>query len=239
MTTLPVHSSKGFHRLSGTSRRQFLRHLSVLCAAASTTALPSTPQAAIGDADLTARTSVQLARIKRTLDPKTMAGCRKVADKLAPRMPALLKGPDWQNQMIKAIVKELKAGDLLPVDRPPLDPACANEADRLRSEAQNIRPHANAVAASIAAAAAAVSTIPVTGPIIVAILVLIAAVLILIAQIIAKAREDESAAKEKPAGSKDAKADKEADDRLRLLKSDVVVEMESHPDCEFSTKKKH
>ncbi len=181
---------------------------------------------------------MQWARIRRTLGPKVIAGCGNVADKLARRMPALLKGPDWQNQTIKAIAKELKAADLLPVDSPRLDPACANEADRLRSQAQNNRPSANSVAASITAAAAAVSAIPVTGPIIAAILVLIAAIVILIAQIIATEREEESAGKEKRASSNDAKTDKEADDRLRQLKSDVVAEMESHPDCEFSTKRK-
>lgn len=227
------------------SRRMFLTRVSALCAAAAANAIPAA-NAAPDNTNLAARTAVQWARIKRTLSPTEMAGCRKVAEKFAPRVHELLKGPDWQTQTLKTIALELKAAGVIPVEWPPLDPKCAKEAERLRGEAQDVaHGPSNAIAAALAVAAAAVATVPVVGPIIAAILLAIAAVIILIGQILAKTLEDQAAAKERQAGRKEAEAEKkketakkekETADKIRELQSDLVAEMESHPDCEFKKK---
>lgn len=171
-----------------------------------------------------------------------MAGCRKAADRLIPRLGALLKGPQWESQTFKAIADELKQAGVYPDHPPPLSPECA-EAEALRGEAGSISssPH-GAVSAGTAVAAAVVATVPGVGPVIAAVLLLIAAVIILIGQIIAKALEDQAAAKEKDlaAAKKDQAAKKEKEEQATKIKKAqrrVTDEMARRDDCTLFGKK--
>ena len=150
------------------TRRRFLSCASVILAGTVVASTPARWSFADDDA--------QWARLQRGLSQKSMAGCRKAADRLAPRLGALLKGPQWESQMFRAIEDELKQVGVYP-DRPPAPgPGCA---------------------AASGADGAAVATLPGIGPMIAAVLALVAAVIVLIGQIIAKGLEDQAAAKER------------------------------------------
>ena len=184
----------------------------------------------------------QWARLQRGLSQKSMAGCRKAADRLMPRLGALLKGPQWEGQTYKAIVDELKQAGVYPDRPPPLSPECA-EAEALRGEAASTSSSSGAVGAGLAVAAAAVATLPVVGPIIGAVLLLIAAVIILIGQIIAKALEDQAAAKEGDQAAqkeKDQAAQKDKEEqatKVKKMQRRVTDEMARRDDCTLFGKK--
>jgi hypothetical protein len=216
--------------VTSASRRRFLKRASLLFLAAAVSRI-----AAAAPQDV-APLMNQSARINRALGPQTMAQCRKAAENLMPRIRSLLKTPNWETETVKAIVAELKFVGAFRIDRAPLDPKCAQEAERLRGDAEGTRATSNAVSAAITAASAVVSIAPPAGPIIAAILAMIAAVMILIGQLITKAKEDEAARKEKKAGLKELEAEREDTKRLDKLTSDFVAELELHPDCELAKK---
>ncbi len=211
------------------SRRQFLQRIALLCVAAAVTPIDVALASARNVGSLKARTAAQLGRIGRGLDPKTMAACRKAAGNLTPHAMALLTGPDWEAQTIKAVVDELKKARAYPDRRPPLDGACAKEeADRLRSEAGSRNPTSPAVATSLGVAKAV--TLPYVGDVIAAVLMVIAAVVVLIGPSIASAPEDPAATKKKRAETKES--EKEAAVRLRKLQESLVVKLEGVDDCD-------
>jgi Na+-transporting methylmalonyl-CoA/oxaloacetate decarboxylase gamma subunit len=198
------------------TRRRFLSCASALLAGTVVATIPARWSFADTDA--------QWARLQRGLSQKSMAGCRKAADRLAPRLGALLKGPQWESQTFKAIADELKQAGVYPDHPPPLSPGCA---DALRGEASSTSSTTGSVDASLAAAATVVATLPGVGAVIAAVLAAIAAVLILIGQIIAKAKEDQAAAKEK----------EEQDAKVKKLQRRVTDEMERKDDCILFGKK--
>ena len=204
MTVLPARH-RGRPAVRNATRRRFLRCAAALLAGT----LISPPPGRISFA---ADSDAQWARLQRGLSQETMAGCRKAADRLMPRLGALLNGPQWESQTFKAIVDELKQAGVYPDHPPPRSPECA-EAESLRGEAASTISRLPAPSsAGLAVAAAAVATVPGVGPVIAAVLLVIAAVVILIGQIIAKALEDQAAAKE---GSGRAKKDQAARKRRK------------------------
>jgi Na+-transporting methylmalonyl-CoA/oxaloacetate decarboxylase gamma subunit len=210
------------------SRRQFLqRSIALLLVGAALSAFPT--KFAFSDAD-DARADAQWARLKRGLSPKAMAGCRKAAERLAPRMGQLLKGPQWEAQTFRAIAAELKQAGVYP-DRPPAPGLGCPDGDALRGEAESIDDSGGgSIGAGLSVAAAATAGLPGIGTVIAAVLALIAAVLVMIGQIIAKALEDQAAAKE----GEDAE---EQVVRLKKARSRVVAETESRDDCTLFGKK--
>lgn len=169
-----------------------------------------------------------------------MAGCRKAADRLMPHLGALLKGPQWEGQMFKAIADELKQAGVYPKHPPLPEPECA---DAVRGEAGSTSSSTGSIGAGLGAAAEAVAVMPVIGTVLVAALVLIAAVIIMIGQIIAKALEEQAAAKEKQAAPKEkekqaaAKETEEQDAKVKKLRKRVADEMERRDDCVLFGKK--
>ncbi len=209
-----------------TARRRFLQRSTALFIGA---VLSSCPVGfALSDAD-DARADAQWARLKRGLSPKAMAGCRKAAERLAPRLGELLKGPQWESQLYRAVAAELKQAGVYP-DRPPLAGPGCTEADALRGEAESTKSGDASVRAALDVAAAAVATMPGLGTVIAAVVAVIAAVIVLIGQIIAKALEDQAAAKE----GKDAK---EQVAKLKKARSRAVTETEARDDCTLFAKK--
>jgi Na+-transporting methylmalonyl-CoA/oxaloacetate decarboxylase gamma subunit len=225
MTVLPA-LRRGKPALHNITRRRVLRCAAVLFAGTAISPMPWRVSFA-ADAD------AQWARLQRGLSQKTMAGCRKAADRLMPRLGALLKGPQWESQMFKAVADELKQAGVYPDRPPPLSPDCAeslrSEAESLRGEAASTKSSDGAIEAGLAVAAAVVATIPGVGPVIAAVLVAIAAVIILVGQLIAKALEDQAAAKEKdPAAQKEKE---EQATKIKKLKKRVTDEMARRDDC--------
>jgi hypothetical protein len=208
------------------TRRRVLRCAAVLFAGTLISPLPA--RISFADAD------AQWARLQRGLSQKSMAGCRKAADRLMPRLGGLLKGPQWEGQTYKAIVDELKQAGVYPDRPPPLSPDCA-EAEALRGEASSTSSSSGAVGAGLAVAAAAVAVLPVVGPIIGAVLLLIAAVIVLIGQIIAKALEDQAAAKEKDEAAQKEKEEQAA--KIKKMQRRVTDEMARRDDCTLFGKK--
>ncbi len=91
------------------TRRRFLSCASALFAGTVVATIPV--RWSFADAD------AQWARLQRGLSQKSMADCRKVADRLVPRLGELLKGPQWESQFIKAIADELKRAKAIPTIR--------------------------------------------------------------------------------------------------------------------------
>lgn len=216
---------RGRPAVRNTSRRRFLRCLAVLLAGASIS-LPPGRMSFAADAD------AQWARLQRGLSRKSMAGCRKAADRLMPRLGALLKGPQWEGQTYKAIVDELKQAGVYPGGPPPLSPDCA---EALRSEAGSTSSSAGAVDAALAVAAATAATLPGVGAIIAAVLMVIAAVIILIGQIMAKQLEDQAAAKEKDQAAQKEKEEQAT--KIKKMQRRVTDEMARRDDCILFGKK--
>jgi len=232
MTVLPA-LRRGRPALHNITRRRVLR-----CAAA---LLAGTLISPPGRISFAADADAQWARLQRGLSQKTMAGCRKAADRLMPRLGALLKGPQWESQMFKAVADELKQAGVYPDHPPPRSPECA-EAESLRGEAASTKSSDGAISSGIAVAAAVVATVPGVGPVIAAALLLIAAVIILIGQIMAQALEDQAAAKEKDlaAAKKDQAAKKEKEEQATKIKKAqqrVTDEMARRDDCTLFGKK--
>ena len=190
--------------LQALARRQFLQRSTALFIGALLSSMPAA--FALSDADY-ARADAQWARLKRGLSPKAMAGCRKAAERLAPRLGELLKGAEWEAQTMRAVAAELKLAGVYPDRAAQASPGCAS-----------------------ADAGAAVATLPGIGTVIAAVLALVAAVIVMIGQIMAKALEDQAAAKE----GKDAE---EQLVRLKKARSRTVVETESRDDCTLFGKK--
>lgn len=233
MTVLPARH-RGRPAVRNATRRRFLRCAAALLAGA----LISPPPGRISFA---ADSDAQWARLQRGLSPQAMAGCRKAADRLTPRLGVLLKGPQWESQIFKAVADELKQAGVYPDHPPPVSPDCA-EAEALRGEAASTKSSDGAVEAGLAVAAAVVATVPGVGPVIAAVLLLIAAVIVLIGQIIAKALEDQAAAKEKDlaAAKKDQAAKKEKEEQATKIKQAqrrVTDEMARRDDCTLFGKK--
>lgn len=199
------------------ARRRFLRCAVALLAGAAVSSLADRMSLA-ADAD------AQWARLQGGLSQKTMAGCRKAADRLMPRLGALLKGPQWEGQMFQAIAEELKQAGVYPDRAPPLSPDCV---EALRGEAGSASSSGGAIGAAQAVAAATVATLPGIGSIIAAVVAVIAAVLILLGQMVAKAKEDEAAAKER----EDHAA------KITELKRKVTDETARRDDCVLFGKK--
>ncbi len=109
MTVLPA-LHRGRPAVRNATRRRFLRCAAVLLAGT----LISPPPGRISFA---ADSDAQWARLQRGLSRETMAGCRKAADRLMPRLGALLKGPQWESQTFKAIADELKQAASIPTIR--------------------------------------------------------------------------------------------------------------------------
>ena len=221
MTVLPsLH--RGRPAVRNATRRRFLRCAAALLAGT----LISPPPGRISFA---ADSDAQWARLQRGLSQQTMAGCRKAADRLMPRLGVLLKGPQWESQTFKAIADELKQAGVYPDHPPPRSPECA-EAESLRGEA------------GLAVAAAVAATVPGVGPVIAAVLLVIAAVIILIGQIMAQALEDQAAAidKDQAAAKKDQAAKKEKEEQATKIKKAqrrVTDEMARRDDCTLFGKK--
>jgi hypothetical protein len=230
----PIGVDKALGSLSNSSRRGFLRRLGLLCIAAGMTRVG--PAWAAEDAELVARTGVQWARIQRGLDTQTLAACRKAASALAPRAAALLKGPSWRDDILKAALAELKKAGVETDRRPKPAPACT-EAERLRGDAGSTTATTGAVTATTTAAAQLAATTPVVGPVIAAILAVVAAVIILVGQIMAKAKEDEAAAKEKQQQLAALQEERRADEKRRKVQADLVKAMESRDDCTLFARK--
>jgi Na+-transporting methylmalonyl-CoA/oxaloacetate decarboxylase gamma subunit len=233
MTVLPA-LHRGRPAVRTVTRRRFLR-----CAAALLAGTLISPPP--GRMSFAADADAQWARLQRGLSRETMAGCRKAADRLIPRLGVLLKGPQWESQTFKAIADELKQAGVYPDHPPPRSPDCA-EAESLRGEAAAPKSSDGAIEAGLAAAAAATAMVPGVGPVIVAVLLAIAAVVILIGQIIAKALEDQAAAKEKDlaAAKKDQAAKKEMEEQATKIKKAqqrVTDEMARRDDCTLFGKK--
>ena len=225
MIVLPA-LRRGRPALHNATRRRVLRSAAVLFAGTLISPMPA--RVSFADAD------AQWARLQRGLSQKSMAGCRKAADRLMPRLGALLKGPHWEGQTYKAIVDELKQAGVYPDRPPPLSPDCA-EAEALRGEAASTSSSSGAVGAGLAVAAAVVATLPVVGPIIGAVLLLIAAVIVHIGQIIAKALEDQAAAKEKDQAAQKEKEEQAA--KIKKMQRRVTDEMARRDDCTLFGKK--
>jgi hypothetical protein len=208
------------------TRRRVLRCAGVLLAGTVISTMP-------GRISFAADADAQWARLQRGLSQKSMAGCRKAADRLMPRLGVLLKGPQWEAQTYKAIVDELKQAGVYP-DRPaPLSPECA---ESLRGEAGSASTPGS-IDAGLGAAAdnTAFVILPGTGPIIGAILLLIAAVIVMIGQIIAKALEDQAAAKEKDQAAQREKEDQAT--KIKKMKKRTTDEMARRDDCILFGKK--
>lgn len=137
-----------------------------------------------------------------------MAGCRKAAERLMPRLGAVLEGPEWESQMFKAVADELKRAGVYPNSPPAPGPGCA-------------------VSAGQEAGATPVATLPGIGPIIAAVLAVVAAVIVLIGQLVAKGKEDEAASK--------AKEDQAA--KISKLRRRVSDETARRDDCLLFGKK--
>ena len=180
----------------------------------------------LGRISFAADADAQWARLQRGLSPQTMAGCRKAADRLMPRLGALLKGPQWEAQMFKAVADELKQAGVYPDRPPPLSPDCAED---LRGEAGSTSSSAGAVDAAHAVAAATAAVVPGVGPVIAAVLMAIAAVIMIIGQIIAKALEDQAAAKEKDEAAQKEKEEQAT--KVKKLQKRVTDEMARRDDC--------
>jgi hypothetical protein len=217
-----VHVSEPVESVEGESRRHFLGQLLALCIGV---LLVPVRSASATDVDSAARAAAQWARIRRNLPADAIAGYEQVANKLARRMPALLKDSKWEGKTYKAIADELKLAGIYP-ERNSDD--SDKEADRLRGQAQDAKSKPNAVGASTTSAAAVCATIPTVGPIIAAVLLAIAAVLILIGQIIGN---PEKTAKE-PTKAQKSEADQK-EDLKKILKAQIrLVEiMETLDDC--------
>lgn len=225
MTVLPARH-RGRPAVRNATRRRFLRCAAVLLAGT----LISPPP---GRMSFAADSDAQWARLQRGLSQQTIAGCRKAADRLMPRLGALLKGPQWESQTFKAIADELKQAGVYPDHPPPLSPDCAealSDAEALRGEAASTssEPPA-AIRAGIAVAAAVAATVPGVGPVIAAVLMVIAAVVILIGQLIAKQLEDQAAAKEKDAAKKREKEEQAT--KFKKMQRRVTDEMARRDDC--------
>jgi len=216
MTVLPAlrRGRPAFHNIT---RRRVLR-----CAVA---LLAGTLISPPGRISFAADADAQWARLQRGLSQQTMAGCRKAADRLMPRLGALLKGPQWESQMFKAVADELKQAGVYPDRPPPLSPDCA---ESLRGEAASTKSSDSAIEAGLAVAAAVAAVIPGVGPVIAAVLMAIAAVIILIGQLIAKALEDQAAAKEKEAEKKEKE---EQATKIKKLQKRMTDEMARRDDC--------
>ena len=89
-----------------TTRRRFLR-----CAAALLAGTLISPPS--GRISFAADSDAQWTRLQRGLSREAMAGCRKAADRLMPRLGVLLKGTQWESQTFKAIADELKQAGVL------------------------------------------------------------------------------------------------------------------------------
>ena len=224
MTVLPARH-RGRPAVRNATRRRFLRCAAVLLAGT----LISPPP---GRMSFAADSDAQWARLQRGLSQQTIAGCRKAADRLMPRLGALLKGPQWESQTFKAIADELKQAGVYPDHPPPLSPDCAealSDAEALRGEAASTSEPPAAIRAGIAVAAAVAATVPGVGPVIAAVLMVIAAVVILIGQLIAKQLEDQAAAKEKDAAKKREKEEQAT--KFKKMQRRVTDEMARRDDC--------
>lgn len=233
MTVLPARH-RGRPAVHNATRRRFLR-----CAAALLAGTLISPPS--GRISFAADSDAQWARLQRGLSRQTMAGCRKAADRLMPRLGVLLKGPQWESQIFKAVADELKQAGVYPDHPPPVSPDCA-EAEALRGEAASTKSSDDAISSAIAVAAATVATVPGVGAVITAVLLLIAAVVILIGQLMAQALEDQAAAKEKDlaAAKKDQAAKKEKEEQATKIKQAqrrVTDEMARRDDCTLFGKK--
>lgn len=173
-------------------------------------------------AEFDARSNKQWMRLQRGLSREAMAGCRKAAARLLPRLGTLLEGPQWESQIYPAIVNELKLAGVYPKGPPPVDPKCT-DAGALRGEAEGASGGTGSTAAGIAAAAAALTAFPVVGSVTGAVLVLIAAVVMLAAHLRAQLRRQ--------AGAKEAEGEKEETEKIKKLQNRMVAEMEPRDDC--------
>jgi hypothetical protein len=232
---LPIGVDEAPGSLSDSSRRGFLLRLGLICIAAGMTRV-GLARAAGEDAELVARTDVQWGRIQRGLDSRTLAACRKAANALAPRAVALLKGPSWKDDILKAALAELKKAGVETSRRSKPDSACG-EAERLRNEAGSTTSAAGAATAAATAAAQVAATTPVVGPVIAAVLAAVAAVIVLLGQIMAKAKEDQAAAKEKQQQLAAMQAERETDEKRRIVQADLVKAMEARDDCTLFARK--
>ncbi len=234
MGTLPCRRVNGARRrVERQSRREFLQRVATLGAAVVVPTAGAALLAPVDAASMKARTAVQWARLQRGLDPVTMAACRKVAERLAPRTLAVLAGPGWEAAMFKSVADELKKAGAYPDRRPPLDAPCAQaEADRLRNEAASGNPTSNAVGTGLAVAGAVVATIPVFGAINAAVLAMIAAVLLQIGQLLAQAPEGQATSKEQWAAARAADRTGDARERLRKMQEALVFKLERVGDCD-------
>ena len=124
-----------------TTRRRFLPCAAALLAGTLISAAP-------GRISFAADSDAQWARLQRGLSQEAMADCRKVADRLRPRLGELLKGPQWESQTFKAIADELKQPGVYPDHPPPRSPECT-EAESLRGEAASTKSSDDAVSASM------------------------------------------------------------------------------------------
>jgi hypothetical protein len=150
------------------NRRRLLHCAAVLLAVAALPAVPA--RRSFADAD------AEWSRLQRGLSQETMAGCRKAAARLTPRLGTLLKGEQWESQMLKAVADELKQAGVYPDHPATPGPGCSVEAST---------------------GADAAVTLPGIGPVIAAVLAVVAAVLVIIAQTMAKGLEEQAAAKER------------------------------------------
>ena len=198
------------------TRRRFLRCVAACLAGSLMSAMPGRVSLADSDA--------QWARLQRGLSQKSIADCRKVADRLVPRLGELLKGPQWEGQLIKAIADELKRAKAYPIHPPPPGPGCA---EALRGEAGSTSSSAGAVDAGIGVAAAATATLPGVGAVIAAVLMMIAAVVMIIAYIMTTLKEQQAAEKEH----------EEQTAKVKKLQERVTDELERRDDCTLFGKK--
>lgn len=198
------------------TRRRLLRCAAALFAGASLSTMPGSPSFADADA--------QWARLQRGLSQKSMAGCRKAADRVMLRLGTLLKGPQWESQLIKAIADELKRADAYPSHPPRLEPGCA---EALRGEAESASSSPGAVGAGIGAAAAATATLPGLGTVIAAVLMAVAAVVMILVYIMTTAKQQQAAEKEH----------EEQTAKVKKLQKRVADELERRDDCTLFGKK--
>ena len=198
------------------TRRRFLSCASALLAG---TVVATTPARwSLADSD------AQWARLQRGLSQKSMADCRKVADRLVPRLGELLKGPQWEGQLIKAVADELKRAKAYPNHPPPPGSECA---EALRGEAGSTSSSAGAVDAGIGVAAATTATLPGVGTVIAAVLLVIAAVIMIIAHTMTSSKEQQAAEKEH----------EEQTEKVKKLQRRVTDEMARRDDCILFGKK--
>jgi len=198
------------------TRRRFLSCASALLAGTVVATIPT--RWSFADTD------VQWARLQRGLSQKSMADCRKVAERLRPRLGELLKGAQWEGQLVKAVADELKRAKAYPIHPPPPGPACA---EALRGEAGSTSSSAGAIDAGVNAAAATTATLPGIGTVIAAVLLVVAAVIMIIAQTMTSGKEQQAADKEH----------EEQTAKVNKLQRRVTDEMERRDDCTLFAKK--